>query len=78
MIYKDYIEVNEEDTIFDVYSKFLIYNLNILLDSNFHIGETSPLKSDIKSQKAVTDAIDKDIHNNFYQYKKIFKNFTKL
>lgn len=23
MIYKDYIEVNEEDTIFDVYSKLL-------------------------------------------------------
>ena len=80
MIYKDYIEVNEEDTIFDVNSKLLdlqFKHLKILLDNNFDIGETSSLISDNKSQKAVTDAIDKDIYNNFHQYKKKYSTILQ-
>ena len=80
MIYKDYIEVNEEDTIFDVNSKLLdlqFKHLKILLDNNFDIGETSSLKSNNKSQKAVTDAIDKDIYNNFHQYKKKYSRILQ-
>ena len=77
MTYKDYIEVNEEDTIFDVDSKLLDLQFKHITGNNFHIGETSSLKSDIKSQKAVTDAIDKDIYNNFHQYKKKYSTILQ-
>ena len=82
MIFKDLLEINEDDTIFDVDSKLLnlqFKHLKNLLDNNFDIRKTSSLKSDIKSQKAVTDEIDRNIYDNFDKYKKTYyKNFKKL
>ena len=80
MIFKDLLEINEDDTIFDVDSKLLnlqFKHLKILLDNNFDIRKTSSLKSDIKSQKAVTDEIDRNIYDNFDKYKKTYSKILR-
>ena len=80
MIFKDLLEINEDDTIFDIDSKLLnlqFKHLKNLLDNNFDIRKTSSLKSDIKSQKAVTDEIDRNIYDNFDQYKKIYSKILR-
>jgi len=71
-IYKELLEVNNEDTIFDVNSKLLdlqLIHLNKLISENFNFKNTKSLKSDYKSQKAVSDKIDKKIFSLFKKYK---------
>lgn len=80
MIFKDILEINEDDTIFDVDSKLLnlqFKHLKVLLDNNFDIRKTISLKSDNKLQKAVTDEIDRNIYENFDQYKKTYSKIIR-
>lgn len=77
-IYKEFINLDLDDTIFDVNSKLFdlqMIHLDKLLKANFDIKHLKSLKSKYKSQKAVSDNIDNEIINNFENYK---KNYSKI
>ena len=76
-IYKECIDIDAEDSPFDVNSKAFdlqITHLNKLISSNFNIENTTSLVSHHNSQKAVSDEIDDKV---FYYLRNI-KNNTKV
>lgn len=82
-VFKESIEVDKEDTIFDVDSKLFyleMRHLNKILNDEFKFTELESLKSTYKSQKAVPDEIDEKVFNDFGRYKEnysqILKNFN--
>lgn len=77
-IYKEFINLNIDDTIFDVNSKLFdlqMVHLDRLLKENINIKNLKSLKSTFISQKTVSDQIDDEILNNFENYK---KNYTEI
>ncbi len=80
-IYKEFIDLDLEDTIFDVNSKIFdlqMMHLDRLLQENFNIKHLESLKSQYKSQKAVSDQIDNEIFNNFENYKNKYSKILEL
>ena len=82
-VYKESIEVDKEDTIFDVDSKLFyleMRHLHKILNDEFKFTELESLKSKYKSQKAVPDEIDEKVFKDFGRYKEnyseILKNFN--
>ena len=84
-IYKEYLEVDVRDTLFDINSKLFdlqIEQLNKLIENNFDIENLKSLVTKNPSQKAVSDEIDEKIIIAFEDYKKqyhnILKNYTSV
>ncbi len=84
-IYKEYLEVDVRDTLFDINSKLFdlqIEQLNKLIENNFDIQNLKSLVTKNPSQKAVSDEIDEKIIIAFEDYKKqyhnILKNYTSV
>ncbi len=79
-VYKESIEVDREDTIFDVDSKLFyleMKHLNKILNDEFKFPEPESLKSTFKSQKAVPEDIDDKIFEDFERYKKNYSEILK-
>ena len=79
-IYKECIDIDAEDSLFDVNSKLFdlqITHLNKLISSNFNIENTTSLVSHHNSQKAVSDEIDDKVFLLFEEYKKQYKSILK-
>lgn len=78
LIKKDFVNVENDDSVYDINSKLLdleLKHLNSLLKNNFIVKSTKSLKSSYPSQKAVSDEIDNTILNNFFDYK---VNYQKI
>jgi len=76
-IYKELIEIDLNDTVFDVNSKIFdleMNHLSKLISTNFKIESTKPLSSQYSSQKAVSDEIDEKILLMFEDYKNQYKS----
>ena len=76
-IFKEILEIEIDDTLFDINSKLLdlqLNHLNQLLLTNFTIENTVSLESSHISQKAVSDEIDSQIIKIFEDYKKQYSN----
>jgi len=79
-VYKESIEVDRQDTIFDVDSKLFyleMKHLHTILNDEFKIPEPKSLKSSYKSQKAVPDDIDNKVYEDFDLYKKNYSEILK-
>ncbi len=79
-VYKESIEVDRQDTIFDVDSKLFyleMKHLYTILNKEFKFSELESLKSDYKSQKAVPDDIDKKVFEDFDSYKENYSEILK-
>ncbi len=79
-IYKELLEVVEEDTVFDVNSKLFdlqMSHLSRLISENFKIINTKSLKSNNSSQKSVSDKIDDEVLLLFQEYKKQYQNILE-
>ena len=79
-VYKESIEVDRQDTIFDVDSKLFyleMKHLNTILNDEFKIPKPESLKSSYKSQKAVPDDIDNKVFEDFDTYKKNYSEILK-
>jgi len=84
-IYKELLEVDVSDTLFDINSKLFdlqMEQLNKLIENNFDIVNLKSLVTKNPSQKAVSDEIDEKIIIAFEDYKKqyhnILKNYTSV
>ena len=72
LIKKDIVDVEHDDSVYDINSKLLdseLKHLDLLLKNNFSVESAMSLKSKYPSQKAVTNEIDEAILNNFFDYK---------
>ena len=79
-VYKESIEVDRLDTIFDVDSKLFyleMKHLHTILNDEFKIPEPKSLKNSYKSQKAVPDDIDNKVYEDFDLYKKNYSEILK-
>jgi methionyl-tRNA formyltransferase len=79
-IYKELIEIDGDDTLFDVNSKLFdlqIQHLSNLISNGFNVGKLKPLDSNYNSQKAVSDEIDKKVFLLFENYKKQYADIVK-
>ena len=79
-IYKELLEVDVSDTLFDINSKLFdlqMEQLNKLIENNFDIENLKSLVSKNPSQKAVSDEIDEKIIIAFEDYKKQYRNILK-
>ena len=79
-IYKELLEVDVRDTLFDINSKLFdlqIEQLNKLIENNFDIENLKSLVTKNPSQKAVSDEIDEKIIIAFEDYKKQYRNILK-
>ena len=77
-IYLETIDVDKEDTIFDINSKLFyleMQHLNKVLNDEFKFPKLESLKSNIyiKSQDAVSDEIDEQVLEDLELYKKNYK-----
>ena len=75
-IYKEFLEVKTEDTLFDINSKLFdlqMKHLGKLISVNFNVTSTTSLISNYDSQKAVSDEIDDKVLMMFEEYKKKYK-----
>ena len=72
-VYLDIINIDKDDTIFDVDSKLFyleMEHLNKILSEDFNHDKPKSLQSEFKSQEAVSDDIDKKVFKDFEIYKK--------
>ena len=79
-IYKELLEVDVSDRLFDINSKLFdlqMEQLNKLIENNFDIENLKSLVSKNPSQKAVSDEIDEKIIIAFEDYKKQYRNILK-
>lgn len=75
-IYKEFLEIKTEDTLFDINSKLFdlqMKHLGKLISVNFNVTSTTSLISNYDSQKAVSDEIDDKVLMMFEEYKKKYK-----
>ena len=78
-IFKDLINVELEDTIFDVNSKLLdkqFDHLCNLIVEDFKFKKEESLISNYQSQKAVPESIENEVMDKFENYKKNYKNIV--
>ena len=76
-IYQDTIQVNQGDNLQDLDAKLLNLQMNHLLkmiETNFQFREIKNLTSDNKSFKSMPWDIEKNLINDFEQYKKNYKD----
>ena len=83
-IIKELLEIDTEDTLFDINSKLFdlqMDHLRKLISKNFNITTKKSLVSHNKSQKAVSDEIDDKVLLLFQEYKNqyqnVLENYTK-
>ncbi len=79
-IYKELIEVDINDTVFDINSKLFdlqMMHLSKLISVNFNIENTKSLLSQYNSQKAVSDEVDEKVIELFEDYKQQYTNIVE-
>ena len=81
-VYRETINVDLDDSIFDIDSKLFyleMKHLNKILKDSFNIPEPQSLESNLfpSSQDAVSDEIDDKIIKDFELYKKNYKEIIK-
>ncbi len=79
-IYKELIEIDTDDTLYDVNSKLFdlqMVHLKKLISDNFNVDNLKSLASNYNSQKSVSDEIDEKVFSLFENYKEQYTNIIR-